>query len=309
MKRPKVIAFVGTVGAGKSTQMRLLASDLKFKGFRVKITAIKGHLIGRILVVALVKMLVGKRSDVFPMRALYEAKPVVFRKLFGFWSLTELLGFSIKFLFRIYLPLKLGYTILVEEYIPGTIADYIYLSSVLGVKPDRLNLASRIILRFLHLGDPTMVVYLDADTSILNMRGRYRGTLQEKPDYLHMQRTLLLALSKNLSSYEPICIDTSLQEPTETHEQIMLNLRTLLEKKQNSVSSAHTVEYFRTKYLVQFWNKFNDVRIDNTTTLNQGILKRRMVAVTFAINAMSDFLQSGEAGSTRKQLRGFLLAL
>ena len=230
MKAPKVIAFVGTVGAGKSTQMRLLASDLKSRGFRVKITAIKtGHLFGRILVMALAKMIAPRRDDVFPIRALYETKPQVLSKLFGLWMAMELTGFSIKFMFDIYLPLKLGYTIIVEEYVPGAIADYIYLCNVLRLEPERLDQVSKIILRFLHLGGPTQVIFLDADTGVLNLRGQRRGTLEEKPDYLLMQRTLLLALSKSLPRCGVICIDTSFQKPIQTHEQIMRHFRSLEE--------------------------------------------------------------------------------
>jgi thymidylate kinase len=232
MRRPEVIAFVGTVGAGKSTQMRLLASNLQSMGFKVKMTSIKtGHLFGRLIIAALVKLLLPKRSDVFPIRALYETKPLIFRKLFRLWIATEVLGFCMRFIFHIYIPLRLGYIVLAEEYVPGTIADYFYLSRVLGVKPQGFDYASNMVLKCLQMGGPTCIIFLDADTSILNLRGQRRGTLEEKPDYLLMQRTLLLSLSKSLSSYEPISIDTSFQNPIETHEQIMLCLRKLFGKE------------------------------------------------------------------------------
>ncbi|MEM1510172.1 MAG: hypothetical protein QW096_09955 [Thermofilaceae archaeon] len=36
-----IIAFMGTVGSGKSTQMKLLASKLKRKGTKVKLSFLK----------------------------------------------------------------------------------------------------------------------------------------------------------------------------------------------------------------------------------------------------------------------------
>jgi thymidylate kinase len=41
----RLIAFLGPVGVGKSTQMRLLAEYLRSSGFRVQVTFLKvGHL-------------------------------------------------------------------------------------------------------------------------------------------------------------------------------------------------------------------------------------------------------------------------
>jgi len=83
MLQPQVIAFIGTVGSGKSTYMKLLYSKLKQKGLRTKISFLKtGHLLAFVLESFLAKMLAGNRKDVFPIRALVEEKPYIFKKIF-----------------------------------------------------------------------------------------------------------------------------------------------------------------------------------------------------------------------------------
>jgi len=78
-------SFYGTVGSGKSTQMKLLASELKRKGTKVKLSFLKtGHIIAYFLTIILAKMLVGKRGDVYSIRALIEEKPHIFRRVLSY---------------------------------------------------------------------------------------------------------------------------------------------------------------------------------------------------------------------------------
>ncbi|MBS7612610.1 hypothetical protein KEJ27_10520, partial [Candidatus Bathyarchaeota archaeon] len=87
VSRSHIIAFLGTVSSGKSTQMRLLASELKRRKTKVKTTFLKaGHIFAYFLEVILAKILASKRKDVYPIRALIEEKPHTFRKVFKLWS-------------------------------------------------------------------------------------------------------------------------------------------------------------------------------------------------------------------------------
>jgi len=223
MSKPRLIVFVGTVGSGKSTHMRLLYSKLKRKGMKVKIVFLKtGHLFAFFLEVFLAKMLVRKR-DVFPIRALIEEKPRFFKKVFRLWLSFDLISVTIKFLTSIYIPLKLGYTVLVEEYIPATISDYIYLSKIVNSSLRMNSFVISYLLKLSSLCGPTQVVFLDAKDDELALRWKLRGSPNERKDYIWMQRGLLLQISKKLS-HKFLYLNTGAKTIKEVHDLIMSHL-------------------------------------------------------------------------------------
>jgi len=224
MLQPRVIAFIGTVGSGKSTHMRLLYSKLKQRGLRAKTTFLKtGHLFAFILEVFLAKMVAGKRKDVFPIRALVEEKPHLFKRIFRLWLYLDLVSITIRFLVSIYIPLKLGYTVLVEEYIPATISDYIYLSKIIKF-PLKINSFEIIyLLKLMSLCGPTHIVFLDAENDKLTLRWKLRGSFDEREDYIRMQRSILLRLSKELSC-SFLYINTGTKTIKETHKLVTNHL-------------------------------------------------------------------------------------
>ena len=220
----KIIVFIGTVGSGKSTHMKLLYSKLKQKGLKTKISVLKtGHLFAFVLESFLAKMLAGSRKDVFPIRAIVEEKPHVFKKVFRLWLDLDLISVTIKFLTGIYLPLRLGYIVLVEEYIPATISDYIYLSKIVNFPLKMNSFTIKYLLTLMNLCNPTQIVFLDARDDILASRWKMRGSFNEREDYILMQRTLLLRLSKSFS-YKFLCINTGTKTIEKTHESIIVNL-------------------------------------------------------------------------------------
>lgn len=196
-----IIAFIGTVGSGKSTQMRLLASDLRRRKAKVKISFLKtGHLFAYVLEIILARMLTSKRRDVYPIRALIEEKPNIFKKIFKLWLILDIISVAIKFLFSIYVPLKLGYKVLVEEYIPATVSDYIYLSKIADFSLNPRCFAITFLMKLIHLSGPTWIVFLDAEDNELKRRWKVSGKYNERSDYINMQRTILLRISRKLSS-------------------------------------------------------------------------------------------------------------
>jgi len=224
MLQPQVIAFIGTVGSGKSTHMKLLYSKLKQKGLKIKISFLKtGHLLAFVFESFLAKMLAGNRKDVFPIRALVEEKPYIFKKIFRLWLDLDLISIVIKFLAGIYLPIKLGYIVLVEEYIPATISDYIYLSKIVNFPLKMNSFAIKFLLTLMNLCNPTQIVFLDARDDILASRWKMRGSFNEREDYILMQRTLLLQLSKKLSC-KFLYINTGTKTIEKTHKLITINL-------------------------------------------------------------------------------------
>jgi len=230
LSKPHVIAFVGTVGSGKSTQMRLLASDLRRRRVKVRVSYLKtGHIFAYFLEVILARMFAGKRRDVYPIRALLEEKPRFFSRIFRLWLALDVISVALKFLFSIYLPLKLGYIILVEEYIPASISDYIYLSKIARFTLRAQSFVITFLLKLMRLGDFTQIFFLDAENSVLKCRWKRRGGFDERNDYLDMQRALLLSISRRLSSNKLLYIDVSKQTVEETHQLIKKQLMSEVE--------------------------------------------------------------------------------
>ncbi|MCR8501758.1 MAG: hypothetical protein QXY55_05685 [Candidatus Korarchaeota archaeon] len=215
--RKGLLVFVGTVGSGKSTHARLLYSELKKNGLRARIICLKtGHMLAFILEVLLTKILMNNRKDVYPIRMLIDDEPLIFRRIFRLWTLLDLISITIKFLISIYLPLKLGYTLLVEEYIPATISDYLFLSRILRFPLKINSLTIRYLLKLMNLCPPTQTIFLDAENDELYLRYKIRGSPNEMEDYLQMQRTILYCIAKTLSS-NFLYINTGARTINEVH--------------------------------------------------------------------------------------------
>lgn len=224
MLKPCIIVFVGPVGSGKSTQIKLSAYALKMKGLRVKTTSIKtGHIFAYLLETVLAKIVVGKRKDAYPVRALIEDKPRLFKRLFRLWLTLDVLSISIRFILSVYLPLKMRRIVIVEEYFSATIADYIYLAKVLVLPFKTVSPAVRFMQRLLQLSGPMQTIFLDAPNVVLEKRWGQRSSLNEKTDYLQMQHTLLLSASKFSSSF--LYVETGNKTIGETQRLIINHLK------------------------------------------------------------------------------------
>ncbi|MEM2598745.1 MAG: hypothetical protein QW482_03395 [Thermoproteota archaeon] len=213
-----IIAFMGTVGSGKSTQMKLLALSLKRGGIRVKVSSLKSGYLSCILINLLAKILVGGRKDIYPIRALIEEKPNVFKKLFKLWIFLDMISISVQFLESIYVPKKTRSLILVEEYLPATIVDYVYFAKTLNI-PSAPFFAIRFILKLIKLGGHMHTIFLDAQDTVLSKRWVQRASPNETFNYIMMQRSLLLPIVNKLSSSFSF-IDTSSQDVETTFRQI-----------------------------------------------------------------------------------------
>jgi broad-specificity NMP kinase len=217
-----VIAFLGTVGSGKSTQMRLLSYRLRKDGLRVKTATLKtNHILARLLTLVLVSVLENCRKKVYPLRTLIEDEPKIFGALFNLWLALDMLSFSFKFLVTVLLPRKFGHIVIVEEYIPATICDYMYLHKALNLPGDIPKFATEFLLRLLYVGGPMQAIFLDARQNTLQSRWKNRNTAEERPEYLVAQRSKLLVLTEKLSAHNVLFINTSDRKVIETHEMLV----------------------------------------------------------------------------------------
>ncbi len=216
--------------------MRLLASRLREQGWKVNTTFIKsGHLMANMFQVLLVRLSTRQKGSKPQMRVLTEKSTFLFRKMFRIWLVFDVVSICLKFAFCVYLPVRNGYVVIVEEYIPATISDYIYLNRILGRNHEQLLPILNILQRLLYLGGPMEVFFLDASLDKLRLRWNARGTHEEKPEYLGMQRTLLLTLLRKLSSDRICILDTGRQAIEETHKLVVGELNEMLSLDQKSV--------------------------------------------------------------------------
>lgn len=223
--RPGLVVLVGAVGSGKSTHIRLLYLELKKNGLRARTTCLKtGHLFAFILEVFLARILMNNRKDVYPIRVLIDDEPLIFKRIFKLWILLDLISITVKFLISIYLPLKLGYTLLVEEYIPATISDYIYLSRILRFPLKMNSFIIKYLLKLVNLCSPVQTIFLDAENDELYLRYKLRRSPNETEDYLQMQRTILYRVAKTLSN-NFLYINTGSKTPSEVQRLIINHIQ------------------------------------------------------------------------------------
>lgn len=218
------MVFVGTVGAGKSTQMELLAYRLRRKGIKTKVSTLKtNHLLSHLLTTAVQRILVSDERNPFTIGVLIEHRPLILKKLFRLWLVLDAFSISAKFLWDVALPLRRGYIVLVEEYLPAIITDYVYISEAVGLSPGVAIGAIRFLCKILSSRWFTDIIFLDARQTVLRERWELRGSPNEKAEYLQVQRTLLLLCSKKLSD-RLLHIDTTTQSVSETNEYVLGHL-------------------------------------------------------------------------------------
>ena len=205
--KSRIIAFVGLVGTGKSTHMRLLAEYLKSRGFKVRMSLLK---VGNLWAWPLYKLA-------------SMGLPIFKRKyLFKLWVVLDVFAISLKFLVFVWIPLRMGYTLLIEEYLPAIVADYIHIARINGHSLKYVRIAIAFMYRLAKLL-PFTSVFLDADYTTLKKRWRLRGSPDEKVEYLLMQRTLLFSIAKSLSQ-SLIYINTAYSTIKEVHHMLIEKL-------------------------------------------------------------------------------------
>jgi hypothetical protein len=112
--------------------------------------------------------------------------------------------------------MKSGFMVLVEEGIPATMADYMYLCNVLELPLEDVIAANRVLAALHARIGPVAIVLLDADRASLESRSFGRGSLIEREDYVSAQRELIPPISRALSGDLLLELDTTSKSRIET---------------------------------------------------------------------------------------------
>ena len=211
---PRLIAFFGPDGAGKSTQVKLLVSHFQSHKNKVRKVWIRSpHTLAYLLSRFFVK--IGFCRVVLNPFGRKTKLPAVHlnRRIRLFWSIIELFGVVPAILFRVYVPLFLGYTVVAERYVIDTIVTVAYYTNDLGFLQSQ---TAKLLLRF--VPKDTLFIHLDSNYRKIMKR---RGNFVESRDFINFQRKGYRIIG---NSVEATSIDTSNISVKETHMRIMQRL-------------------------------------------------------------------------------------
>jgi len=212
---PHLISFFGPDGAGKSTQAELLLNHFQSHKIKAKKAWIRSphtlaYLVSRFFVkigfYRVVSNPFGKQLKI----------PAVHKNhwLKLFWSVIELVSTLPPILFRVYIPLFLGYTIIAERYVVDTVVTIAYYVNDLGFLQSR---TARLLLCFV----PKNTVFIHLDSDYSNIIKRRSHTIEPR-DFIEFQRIGYKTIG---SLVRAEFVDTSRTSVKQTYTRIMHWLR------------------------------------------------------------------------------------
>ena len=218
-----IITFIGPVGVGKSTQIRLIKDYFKLKGIRTTQTFIKSNHALTYILSEFLKALGLYEKVSYPegVTRIYPAREVV-RKLFPLWCFLDTLSITFKFFFTVYLPFRLGLTPLIEEGLMMSFYTYVMsFPHFFKTEPKVLPLLPSLLGWVISKNHVNVV--LDAREEELDRRRSKRNYRQnELSDYVSMQKKWI----RRLNSRNTFFMDTTDEPVLRVHK----NIVTALEK-------------------------------------------------------------------------------
>ena len=219
--RACIITFIGPVGVGKSTQMKLIKDYLKLKGIRATQTFIKSnHALTYILSEFLKALgLYEKVTYREGVTRIYPSREVV-RRLFSLWCFLDTVSITFKFFFTVYLPFRLGFTPLIEEGLMMTFYTYdMSFPHFFKTEPKVLPLLPTLLGWVISKNHVNVV--LDAKEDELDRRRSSRDYRQnELSDYVSMQKKWI----GRLNSGNTFFMDTTNESVLGVHRNIVTAL-------------------------------------------------------------------------------------
>jgi len=191
-RAPKAIIFFGPDGSGKTTQAELLTQQLRKEGIRTKRLWLRSlHTLA--FMISKVAMTIMGLESVYDFRAKY-SRVRAFRP---FWYGIEFVSILPLILFRFYLPLARGHTIIAERYVIDWIASLSFVSANESLPYSWL---AKSALTF--IPKDSLLIYIDADYEAICSRGRKEDSFE----FIEFQRRYYAKIAQKLNA---VVIDTS----------------------------------------------------------------------------------------------------
>jgi energy-coupling factor transporter ATP-binding protein EcfA2 len=215
---PSIISFMGPVGVGKSTQIKLLQKRLKSKKVKTVKTFIKSNHIFAHITIRFLTLVGAYKNPLHQdgLSVIYINKRIV-ERLYPILILLDAVSITIKFFFTVYIPFHMGFNVLIEEGLMMSLFTYTLANpKIRGLKsktpPFLLRLISW-ILKQKHVN-----IILDAENKELILRRKNRNYRQkESPEYVDLQKKWL----KQLNYGNTIFLETTNLPIIQVHEVIV----------------------------------------------------------------------------------------
>jgi len=200
---PAAIIFFGPDGSGKTTQADLLVKELGRRGIKSRKLWLRSlHTLAFVL--SKLAMRVQHLENVYEFRAKYSHKRF-FRRI---WYFIEFISILPLVVFKFFLPVSKGYTIVAERYVIDWIASLSYVSRNESMAN---SLVAKTVMRFIPKN--SLLIYIDANYDVIYKRGRTEDSME----FIQFQRSFYAKMAQRLNS---IVIDSSEKSVTEVHELI-----------------------------------------------------------------------------------------
>lgn len=228
---PRVIAFFGPDGAGKSTQAILMVDYLKSKGFKVKRAWVRSvHTFAYLLWMLFYKLNLYRGDSRIPVRMRFRfavsylnessygavtpitmSPPILKGSISRFvWSVIEILSIIPVVILQVYLPLLLNRVVVAERFVVDSVASIAYF---LNDEDFAGSWRAKFLLRL--VPRDTVFVFVDANYEEILAR---RDELAGSREYTDFHRRLYRRLAREVGAFR---VDTSRNSIREAHQKIL----------------------------------------------------------------------------------------